>query len=169
MKWGIITTTEEILQEILNALDFDSLNIFINEHLRTKMTFKDLVSLTSKEGLSAINAENICTIMFDSVFYEISIARPIFLKMLCFAILFSIIQKLIVTKNRYISDMGFLMIYGTMMVLLMQSFFLVRDMTIEGIDNLLKFLKDHFAYIFQLFHPKKQVQHKYRKIKLMPL
>ncbi|MBR4025937.1 MAG: stage III sporulation protein AE [Lachnospiraceae bacterium] len=140
MKWAVMMKTEEILQEILDALDFDSLNTFVSEHLRIKMTFKDLVALISSDGLSAINAENICTLMFDSIFYELSIARPIFLKMLCFAILFSIIQKLIVTKNRYISDMGFLMIYGTMMILLMQSFFLVRDMTMEGMNSLLKFL-----------------------------
>ena len=78
--------------------------------------------------------------LFDSVFYEISTIRPIFLKMLCFGILFSIVQKLISTKNKYISDVGFLVIYGTIMALLLQSFSLVKEIAIQGLDSLLQFL-----------------------------
>ncbi len=133
-------TIEQYLEEILGAIDFCSVNQFLNEHFRGKMTFEAFVSQIAKDGLSAINAENVTTLVFDSLLYEISAARPIFLKMLCFGILFSIVQKLICTKNKYISDVGFLLIYGTVMALLMQSFSLVKEIAISGLEHLLQFL-----------------------------
>uniref|UniRef100_UPI00405685AC stage III sporulation protein AE n=1 Tax=Agathobacter sp. TaxID=2021311 RepID=UPI00405685AC len=131
---------EQYLEEMLGSIDFQGLNQFVNEHFRGKMTFEELVSLLAAEGGSAINPENITTLFFDSLFYEISAARPIFLKMLCFGILFSIVQKLISTKNRYISDVGFLLIYSTITALLMHSFSLVKEMAMSGLDSLLQFL-----------------------------
>lgn len=134
------TTIEQYLEEILGTIDFDSVNQFLNEHFRGKMTFEALVSQVAKDGLSAIGAENVKTLLFDSLLYEISTARPIFLKMLCFGMLFSIVQKLISTKNKYISDVGFLLIYGTIMALLMQSFSLVKEIAMSGLEHLLQFL-----------------------------
>lgn len=131
---------EQYLEEILGMLDFQSLNQFLQEHFRGKMTFEVFVSQIAKEGLSAINPENITTFVFDSLLYEISVARPIFFKMLCFGLLFSIVQKLICTKNKYISDVGFLLIYGTVMALLMQSFSLVKEIAMSGLEQLLQFL-----------------------------
>jgi len=131
---------EEYIDEILNALDFSSLNDFLYSHIRTEMTFKELVTQISLNGLDALNAENICTFFYDMLMYELSIAKPIFIKMLCFSILFSVIHKLLSSKSKYISNIGFLTIYTTLMVLLMQSFFLVRDIALDGINKLLAFL-----------------------------
>lgn len=131
---------ENYLEEIISALDFSSLNEFLYGHMRTKMTFEELVAQISVDGLDALNKDNITTMVFDALFYELSIARPMFIKMLVFSLLFSIVHRLLVTKNKYISDIGFLMIYATLIVLLMQSFFLVRDIAMEGIDSLITFL-----------------------------
>lgn len=131
---------ENYLEEIISALDFSSLNEFLYGHIRTKMTFEELVAQISVDGLDALNKDNITTMVFDALFYELSIARPMFIKMLVFSLLFSIVHRLLVTKNKYISDIGFLMIYATLIVLLMQSFFLVRDIAMEGIDSLITFL-----------------------------
>ena len=128
------------LEEILESLDFSSLNDFLHEHMRMEMSFEELVSLISTQGLSALNRENITRYVFDSLLYELSIARPIFIKMLLFSILFSVIHKLIVTKTKYISDVSFLMIYGILMVLLMQSFLLVRDIATYGVEAVLSFI-----------------------------
>lgn len=131
---------KKYIEEILNSMDFSSLDTFLNEHLRTKMTFEELIGQISINGLKSLNSENLCTMMFDTFLYELSAARPIFMKMLCFSILFSVFQRLLVMKNKYISDMGFLLIYATMMVLLMQSFFLVKDIAVEGMNSMLIFL-----------------------------
>lgn len=128
------------LEEIIKALDFQSMNDFLNNHLRAEMDFTELIRQISLNGIEALNKENITQLFFDAIFYEISMARPIFIKMLLFSILFSVIHKLLVSKKTYISDMGFLLIYTILMVLLMQSFFLVRDIAMEGINGILKFL-----------------------------
>ncbi len=131
---------EEYLEEIIEVLDFSPLNQFLYGHMRVEMSFEELVSQVSVNGLDALNAENICTYFYDLFFYELSIARPVFIKMLVFTLLFSVIHRLLYTKNKYITDVSFLTIYSTLMVLLMQSFFIVRDIAMEGIDLLIAFL-----------------------------
>lgn len=140
MRGMQLTQVENYLEEILNFLDFSALNEFLNQHMRTQMTFEELVAQISLHGFEAINKENITMLVFDSLFYELSIAKPIFIKMLIFTVLFSVVQRLLVTKNKYISDISFFMIYATLMVLLMQSFFFVRDIALDGVDGLLTFL-----------------------------
>lgn len=140
MKTILMSEVNGYLEEMIETLDFSSLNRFLHEHMRVEMSFEELISQISEYGLEAINRENITQMFFDTVFYEISIARPIFIKMLLFSVLFSVIQRLLVSKKTYISDIGFLMIYTTLMVLLMQSFYLVRNIAIEGLDGILAFL-----------------------------
>jgi len=131
---------EKYLEEIIGEIDFFALDEFLNGHMRMEMSFHELVAKVSANGLVALSKENITTFVFDSVLYELSIARPIFVKMLVFSLLFSIIHRLLVTKNKYISDISFLVIYAVLMVLLMQSFFLVKEIALEGIDALLLFI-----------------------------
>ncbi len=128
------------LEEVMEEIDFSSIEQFMQGHMRTEMSFEKLVSLVATEGLDALNAENITTLVFDSLFYELSMAQPMFVKMLVFTLLFSVIQRFLVTKNKYISDMGFLFIYATLLGLLMQSFLMVKDVAIDGINTLLTFL-----------------------------
>ncbi len=130
----------EYLEQIIETLDFEVLNQFLNEHIRMKMSFEELIKQISTNGFEALNKENITQLFFDALLYEVSVARPIFIKMLSFSILFSTIQRLIVSKKTYVSNIGFLLIYSTLMVLLMQSFFLVRDIALEGMDGMLAFL-----------------------------
>lgn len=140
MNGFVMTQIEIYLEEILESLDFSSLDYFLNQHMRMEMSFSELVALVSTEGLSAINRENITMLVFDSFFYELSIARPIFIKMLLFSILFSVVHRLMVTKNKYISEISFLVIYATLMVLLMQSFLFVREITLEGVNGVISFV-----------------------------
>lgn len=141
MNGFLMTEADTYLEEIIEVLDFQSLNDYLNEHLRIEMDFAELISQISSHGFEVINRENITQLFFDAIFYEISIARPIFVKMLLFAVLFSVIHRLIASKKTYVSDIGFLLIYSTLMVLLMQSFFLVRDIAIEGMNGILTFLQ----------------------------
>lgn len=140
MRFVLTETVDGYMKEIMDGLDFSGIEYFLNEHLRERISFSELVSQVAGEGVSALDAENICGFVFDALFYELSVAKPIFLKMLLFSVIFSVLQRLLATKNRYISDMGFLLIYATIMVLLMQSFFLVKDIAIEGMNSMLQFL-----------------------------
>ena len=136
----VISEVDGYLKEITEGLDFSSIEQFFQDHMRGEVSFEELVYTVATEGLEGLDAEKICTFAFDTVFYELSMARPMFLKMLLFSVLFSLAHRFLATKNKYISDIGFLMIYATLMVLLMQSFFMVRDIALEGINTLMTFL-----------------------------
>ncbi|MBQ3560164.1 MAG: stage III sporulation protein AE [Agathobacter sp.] len=140
MRRMLMTDVSGYLEEIIETLDFGALNDFLYEHMRSEMSFEELISQISIYGLEALNKENITQMFFDALFYEISIARPIFVKMLMFSLLFSVIHRLLVSKKTYVSNIGFLLIYTTLMVLLMQSFYMVRDIAIEGMNGILTFL-----------------------------
>lgn len=129
------------LEEIMEALDFQSLNQFLNEHMRMEVDIAQLIREISLNGLEVLNKETITQLFFDTLFYEVSIARPIFIKILLFVVLFSVINRLLASKKTYVSNMGFLLIYTTLMVLLMQSFFLIRGIAMEGINAILAFLQ----------------------------
>jgi len=140
MKRILLTDVNDYLEEIIETLDFGALNDFLHEHMRVEMSIEELISRVSVQGLDAINKENITQMFFDTLFYELSIARPIFMKMLLFSLLFSVVHRLLVSKKTYVSDIGFLLIYSTLMVLLMQSFYMVRDIAMEGINGILTFI-----------------------------
>lgn len=140
MKKILLTEVANYIEEILNALDFSALNDFLNNHMRVKMTFTELVAQISTNGWEALDKETISMLVFDSLFYEISVLKPIFLKMLLFSVLFSVVQKLLSTKNKYISEISFFMVYAVLMVLLMQSFSFVKEIALDGMKQLLLFL-----------------------------
>lgn len=141
MNIFVMTQANEYLEEIVELLDFQVLNEYLNNHLRIKMNFEEMITQISLNGLESLNKENITQMFFDAFFYELSIARPIFIKMLVFSVLFSVINKLLSSKKTYVSNIGFLLIYSTLMILLMQSFFMVRDIALEGLSGMLLFVQ----------------------------
>ena len=140
MNWEVTKQTEGYLEEIIEAIDFQSLNDFLHGHLRAEMTFEEIVAKITTQGFEALKGEDICTFVFDTCFYELSMLRPMFVKMLMFSLLFSVLHRLLMIKNKYISEISFLLIYATLMVLLMQSFLFVKEIAISGMDTLLTFL-----------------------------
>ena len=140
MRGYEMTEVESYLEEIIEMLDFSALNDFLNGHMRIELSFEEWIAQISVYGLDAINKETVTQLFFDTIFYELSIVRPILVKMLLFSVLFSVVQRLLVSKKTYVSEIGFLLIYSTLMVLLMQSFFLVRDVALAGVENVLQFL-----------------------------
>ncbi len=139
---GIIPEEEldAVLEELTGSLDLSQMEGFLNDHLREKIDLSALVSQIATEGLGALDLENIGELLLDSFFYELSMLRPMFLKMLLFTVLVSVAQRLLVTRVKYIADMGFLLIYTTLIALLMQSFLLVANIAAGGIESLLTFL-----------------------------
>ena len=56
------------LEEIIKALDFQSMNDFLNNHLRAEMDFTELIRQISLNGIEALNKENITQLFFDAIF-----------------------------------------------------------------------------------------------------
>lgn len=140
MRRVFISKTEIYLKEITQGLDFSSVEQFFKGDMGSEVNFEELVYSLASEGLKGLDAEKLMSFAADTLFYELSVARPMFLKMLLFSILFSLAHRFLAVKNKYISDIAFLMIYAALMVLLMQSFYLVKEIALDGITTLMHFL-----------------------------
>ena len=78
MRAYLTSDVDTYLKDITQALDFEQMEEFFNGHIRTEVTFEELVYSVATEGFEALNAEKICTFVFDTFFYELSVARPMF-------------------------------------------------------------------------------------------
>ena len=141
MRILLTDTLGGYIEELLEYIDFSSMEQFLNEHFRGKVSISDLIQRVSQDGLKGLDGELISRFFFDSVLYELAVARPIFIKMILFSALFSVFTRMVGKANSYISNMGFLTIYATMMVLLMQSLLMVKDIAMGGLESINTFLK----------------------------
>ena len=130
----------DYLDAIFDELQLEDLDRYVTDEIPGKITFSEMVEQIVNEGVESLDAATIGTWVFDMFFYELSAARPLFIQMILFASLFAIINRFFVNSKRYVSDMSFFMIYGAMMVLLMQSFLLVSEVVEEGVQQVCTFL-----------------------------
>lgn len=135
-----LSDTDVLLQEILEELNFTEIDDFTEEYMPQRITFSDIVMQFIENGASGLDAETVYTWVFDLFFYEISAARPLFIQMFLFAVLFAVVNRFFLNSGAYVGDMGFLMIYGAMMILLMESFLLISDVVTKGVDTVSQFL-----------------------------
>ena len=56
------------------------------------------------------------------------------------ALLFALFGKLLIAKQGYVADMGFLMVYVGIVLLLLQSFTLIGRVVEEGVSRMLSFM-----------------------------
>lgn len=130
----------DYMEAIFEELRLEELDAYVKEELPQKITFSDMVVQISDEGLDSLDAETIGTWIFDLFFYEISAAKPLFIQMLMLATLFAVINRFFVQKKGYVMDMSFFVVYGAMMLLLMQSFLLVSEVVEDGVQEVCTFL-----------------------------
>ena len=64
-----------------------------------------------------------------------------FVQMLLLAILFAVTNRVCMTCSGYVSNMSFLVVYGAMMLLLMQSFLLLHQVLQDGMQMVIDFLE----------------------------
>lgn len=139
------------LTEILKKLDFSEVDQALKNELPDRYRFSDLVKSLSQDYKQASDQKNgedgrkwlsdIGRYVLDLFFYELSQGKPMFLQMLLLAVLFAVMNRICITKSRYVANMSFLTVYGAMMVLLMQSFLLIHEVVKEGIVHVIGFLK----------------------------
>lgn len=131
---------ESWMDSILEELYLEELDDFSQNSLPEKIQFSDLVEQFCKEGVNAFDGREIAGWIFDIFFYELAGAKDYFLQMLCFTAVFAILKQILDTRSHYISEMSFLMIYGTMMSFLLNSFLLVSQVAEEAITQMIAYL-----------------------------
>ena len=132
--------TSEWMEDILEELDYGNLEVYLDEEFPSKVSFEEVVESLFSEGLGAGTREKVTTYVYEIFFFELANGKDYFVQILCFAILFAMLQKLLVMKNSYVSDVSFLMVYAAIMALLLQSFSLMSQQAMEGLDSMIQFM-----------------------------
>ncbi len=130
----------EWMEQILDELNYGELDEYLAEEFPSKVSFQEVTKSLFSEGLGTDTREKVTTYVYEIFFYEIANGKEYFVQILCFTILFAMLQKLLVIKNSYVTDISFLMIYAAIMTLLLKSFSLMSQQAIEGMDAMLSFM-----------------------------
>ena len=133
--------TKDYLATIREELNLEYMDDFTEQELPEKTSFSDIVNILLEEGFDGIDKKSLMDWGLDLFFYELSAAKPLFIRMLLCATLFSVINRFFVTGKKYSGDISFLFIYGAMMILLLQSFLLVGEIVEDGINLVCSFMK----------------------------
>ena len=125
--------------EIIKELDFTDINAQTQD-LPEKMDFEKMVNKLVTEGTGGLDAGMICEYIADLFFYEITAAKPMFLQMFAIGLLFALYGKVMMTRQGYVSQMSFFIVYLGVVLLLLQSFALISEVVDQGIDRLVAFM-----------------------------
>lgn len=130
---------DDYMDRIMDELDLDAVDEEMGE-LPEKITFSDLVETFVEKGTDGVDMKMICDYIFDLLFYELSTVRPLFIQIISIALLFSLYGKVLVTGQKYVSQLGFFVVYTGILVLLLQSFSLIGEVVEDGVSNLVSFM-----------------------------
>lgn len=132
----------DVTGQIMKELDLEKIDGtgWEPEELPEKLKFSDLVEVFVEKGTDGIDGGMVCEYVFDVFFYEISAARPLFTELLAVSLLFALFGRLLVTKQAYVSQIGFFAVYTGVLLLLLQSFTLIAGVVEEGIGKIVSFM-----------------------------
>ena len=131
--------TRDYIEKMLDEIGSSNLDQYIPDSFSDKMKFSDLVSSLALDSKNDI-LKNIGNYVYSSFFYEFEIVREILIQIMCFAAVFAIFNKGIISTRGYVYDMSFFMIYCAMMLLLIQSFGLIGQEVQKGMEQMITFL-----------------------------
>lgn len=141
--WMIFLQPQNVMaaeaDEIIKELDFTDINAQTQD-LPEKMDFEKMVNKLVTEGTGGLDAGMICEYIADLFFYEITAAKPMFLQMFAIGLLFALYGKVMMTRQGYVSQMSFFIVYLGVVLLLLQSFALISEAVDQGIDRLVAFM-----------------------------
>ena len=132
--------SQQIEEKILEEIELGELDEFSETYLPKKWSFSELVEHVLEHGLDSSDAGEICEYVYQMVFYEMSSAKAMVLRVLSYAALFTLFGNIIMTRERYIADVSFLMVYASMMVTLLQTFSLIGETVQQGMERVISFL-----------------------------
>lgn len=132
----------DVTGQIMKELDLEEIDGtgWEPEELPEKLKFSDLVEAFVEKGTDGIDGGMVCEYVFDFFFYEISAARPLFTELLAVSLLFALFGRLLVTKQAYVSQIGFFAVYTGVLLLLLQSFTLIAGVVEDGIGKIVSFM-----------------------------
>ena len=130
---------EDTIEEYLEQLDFDEVDSMLAEK-GTGITFEGLVQ-------SIINGEEIdkgelLKKFLTVIFEEVLAFRYDLLQMILLCVVFSILYNFTnIFENPAVTEISFYMVYMLLLVLLLKSFFVLKDVVLVVLEDMLVFLK----------------------------
>lgn len=130
---------EDTIEEYLEQLDFDEVDSMLAEE-GTGITFEGLVQ-------SIINGEEIdkgelLKKFLTVIFEEVLAFRYDLLQMILLCVVFSILYNFTnIFENPAVTEISFYMVYMLLLVLLLKSFFVLKDVVLVVLEDMLVFLK----------------------------
>ena len=132
---------QETKDGYLEELDFSDLDTMLEQQDGTEgLNFKGLVE-------KLVNGEEIdkgwlLDELLSAVFSEVAEFRGTLVQMVLLCIVFAILYNFAnVFENPSVTEISFYMVYMLLLVLLMRSFFILRDISITVISHMMDFLK----------------------------
>lgn len=132
---------EETMDSYLEELDFSDIDMLLGQQESTEeLDFRELVErlLDGEE----IEKGWLLQKIFSAVFSEVQEFRGTLIQIVILCIVFAILYNFAnVFESPAVTEISFYMVYVILLVLLMQSFFVLRDVTVLAISRVITFLK----------------------------
>lgn len=132
---------EETIDSYMDELDFSDIDKMLSQQGSTdSLDFRELVDrmLAGEE----IEKGWLLKKIFSAVFSEVQEFRGTLIQIVILCIVFAILYNFAnVFENPAVTEISFYMVYILLLVLLMKSFFVVRDVSVTAISQVLMFLK----------------------------
>lgn len=132
---------KETIDSYMDELDFSDIDKMLSQQGSTEsFDFRELVDrmLAGEEIEKGWLLEKI----FSAVFTEVREFRGTLIQMVILCIVFAILYNFAnVFENPAVTEISFYMVYVLLLVLLMKSFFVVRDVSVTAISQVVTFLK----------------------------
>lgn len=132
---------EETMDSYMEELDFSDIDKMLGQQESTEeLDFRELVErlLDGEE----IEKGWLLQKIFSAVFSEVREFRGTLIQIVILCIVFAILYNFAnVFESPTVTEISFYMVYVILLVLLMQSFFVLRDVTVLAISRVITFLK----------------------------
>ena len=132
---------EEITDLIMDNIDINEVSKEADANLPSSLSFEGIFQELIKENDQRPVLQLIGSYVVELLENEFAQGKNLFVQIIGIALIFSIINRLIIVPNNYVADMSFMMIYASMMVLLIGAFGAVGELVVDGIDAMLNFLE----------------------------
>lgn len=129
------------LQKLLELLQLDSVDSYLGSHFTGNMSFYEMVTQTVANGGHVLQMQDIGKYV-EAIFWgELANGKTLLLQMLILACMFAFFQRLFLQTDFYVSQMSFFIVYGAVIILMMESFLLVSNVVVAGIRDVTGFLQ----------------------------
>ena len=127
---------DDTIEEYLEQLDFDEVDSMLAEK-GTGITFEGLVQ-SIIDGDKGELLKKFLTVIFE----EVLAFRYDLLQMILLCVVFSILYNFTnIFENPAVTEISFYMVYMLLLVLLLKSFFVLKDVVLVVLEDMLVFLK----------------------------